>query len=70
MFRLNGIRKEQAAKEAQLKSFDAELAPRRTSIDDISAVGYELSEEHMRLVSGSLPSAGSTTSTGATDDNP
>ena len=69
MFRLNVIRKAQVAKETELKSFDLELAPRRTSIDEISAVGYELSEEHLRLVSGSLPSAGTCCDPGMSDDD-
>jgi hypothetical protein len=69
MFRLNALRKAQTAKEAQPKSLDVETAPRRTSIDEISAVGYELSEEHMRLVSGSRPSSGTTSDVGASDDD-
>jgi hypothetical protein len=69
MFRLNGNRKEQAPRKAEAKSFDVELTPVRTSIDEIEAVGFELSEEHLRIVSGSRPSAGTTSSVGATDDD-
>jgi hypothetical protein len=69
MFRLNGNRKAQVAKETELKSFDVELAPRRTSIDELSAVGYELSEEHLRLVSGSRPCAGTSCDPGMSDDD-
>ena len=41
----------------------------RTNIDTIAPLGYELSEEHLRLVSGSKPSAGTTSDVGATDDD-
>ncbi len=38
---------------------DEESEPYRTSIEDLSAVGYELSEEHLRLVvGGQVPDGG------------
>ncbi len=41
----------------------------RTSIEDLSPVGYELSEEHLRLVSGGMRSAGTCCDPGMCDDD-
>ena len=42
----------------------------RTSIDDLTVLGEELSEEALRLVAGGQRSAGGSTNPGATDDYP
>ena len=40
----------------------------RASIEDLSPVGYELSEEHLRLVSGGMRSSGTCCDPGMCDD--
>lgn len=40
-----------------------------TNIQDLSPVGYELSEEHLRLVSGGMGSAGTCCNPGMCDDD-
>ena len=41
----------------------------RTSIEELLPIGYELSEEHLRLVSGGMRSVGTCCDTASCDDD-
>lgn len=67
----NLIQARKPATELQLRHA-AQQKRQRTRIEDLSPIGYELSEEHLRLMSGGMPcggTAGTSCAPGMCDDD-